>query len=240
MAAVVLAAAAAASPAAAQDWTVDATLYGWLPGITSSFDTDRGKVKSDVSGSDAIANLDFAFMGAMEARRGKWGFIGDLVYTDISADKPTEFGVLFRKGEVDTKLTMLSGYAAYRLQETDKVAVDVGAGFRAFWTDLDVTLQGAALKTRSWSDDQNWVVPLVTARVIVPFSDRWTGTLFGDFGGVSSDETTWQALATLHYAINDKWSVVAAYRYMDITYQIGDDDAEIELYGPALGVTYRF
>lgn len=233
-------AALAASPAAAQDWTFDATLYGWLPAISTSFDTARGTVESDVSASDAVDNLDFAFMGALEARRGKWGFIGDLVYSDISADKPTERGVLFRKGVVETRLTLLSGYAAYRLQETDKVALDVAAGFRAFWTDLEVTLEGARARTRRWSDDQNWAVPLVAARLTFPISERWKATLFGDFGGISSDETTWQALATLHYDINRSWSAVVAYRYMDVSYQIDGRDAEIELYGPALGVTFRF
>lgn len=233
-----------AGAAAAQDappgWSFDATLYAWLPALSSSLDTEFGTLDGDLSSSDAVSDLNFAFMGAVEARNGRWGLIGDLIYSDISTDSSTPRGLLYSKGVADSEMTVFSGYAAYRLHEDDKVAFDVAAGLRAFWVDLDFKLKGNLLETRRFGDSQNWVVPVVAARTLVKFSDKWTGGLFADLGGISSDETTWQALATVRYAINDDWSVVAAYRYMDISYQIGDDDASIELYGPAIGVTYRF
>lgn len=232
--------AVASAQEAAGGWTFDATLYAWLPALSSSLDTELGTLDADLSSSDVISNLDFAFMGALEARTGRWGFIGDLIYSDISMDSSTPRGVLFTKGVASTEMTVFSGYAAWRLHEDDKVAFDVAAGLRAFSVDLDFTLKGNLADTRRFGDSQSWAVPLVGARAIVKFSDRWTGTLMADLGGVSSDETTWQALATVRYAINDDWSVVAAYRYMDIAYQIDDKDTSIELYGPAIGVTWRF
>ncbi|MBP7242713.1 outer membrane beta-barrel protein [Amaricoccus sp.] len=244
IAAIAMAATAFGAAAAAQEfpggWTFDVTVYAWLPALSSSLDTKLGRLDADLSSGDVISNLDFAFMGALEARTGRWGFIGDLIYSDISMDSSTPRGLLFTKGVADTEMTVFSGYAAYRLHEDDKVAFDVAAGVRAFSVDLDFTLKGNLAETRHFGDSQSWAVPLVGARAIVKFSDRWTGTLFADLGGVSSDETTWQALATVRYAINDDWSAVAAYRYMDIDYQIDDKDASVELYGPAIGVVYRF
>ncbi|MBP7000520.1 hypothetical protein [Amaricoccus sp.] len=231
---------AATAQEAAGGWRLAATVYAWLPALSSSLDTEVGTLDGDVSSGDVISNLDFAFMGALEARTGRWGLIGDLIYSDISADGSTPRGLLFTKGVAQSEMTVFSGYATYRLHEDERVAFDAGVGLRGFSVDLDFTLKGNLARTRSFGDDQSWVVPLVAARAIVTFSDHWAGEIMADLGGTGSDETTWQALAILRYDINDRWSAVAAYRYMDIEYQIDDKDASIELYGPAIGVTYRF
>jgi opacity protein-like surface antigen len=51
---------------------------------------------------------------------------------------------------------------------------------------------------------------------------------------------TWQALATVDYAFRENWSAVFAYRYLNIEKTVGGNDTTIELYGPALGIAYRF
>lgn len=61
-----LAAFSAGGSAAAQEWRYDATLYAWVPAMDVNVDTRFfGEVDSQGSGSDAIAALDMAFMGAV-------------------------------------------------------------------------------------------------------------------------------------------------------------------------------
>ena len=57
-----------AAPAASQTagWSFALSPYVWVPGISTSTDAGRGSVYVDTSPSDALANLDFAFMGAAE------------------------------------------------------------------------------------------------------------------------------------------------------------------------------
>jgi opacity protein-like surface antigen len=231
-------------PALAQEasggWRFSATLYAWLPAMDSSLDTDLGTLDSTLSSSDAISGLEFAFMGTATAQRDRWSLIGDLVYSDISTDSPTPGGLLFSKGTADTALTAFSGYAAYRVAETEQGAIDLAAGFRLFSLDLDFTLRGALAETRRFGSSETWVLPVIGARAIFPIADRWTGTLFADVGAVSSDETTWQALARVDYAINSNWSAVLAYRYMDMRKPIDGNDASVELYGPIVGLSYTF
>ncbi len=231
-------------PAAAQDaagaWQFSATLYAWLPAVDSTLDTSLGTLDSSISSSDAIADLEFAFMGTATAQRDRWSLIGDLLYTDISTSASTPRGLLFSKGTADTQLTAFSGYAAYRVAESEQGALDLAAGFRLFSLDLDFTLQGELAETRKFGGSETWVLPLIGARAIFPFAERWTGTLFADVGAVNSDETTWQALARLDYAINDNWSAVLAYRYMDIQKPVRGNNASVELYGPVIGVSYKF
>ncbi len=235
-----------AAPAAAQsqDWTFAGSLYGWVPALSASTQTRFGTLDSDVSGSDALSDLDMAFMGTFEARRGKWGLIGDLLYVDMSSSTNTPFGLRFSDVETGVKTTAFSGYVTYRVYEDAKVAVDLGGGFRAFDVDLDLTFNpGDGPGSRpgeSRSDSKTWVDPLIAGRIIVPINEKWFATAFADFGGTGSDDMTWQALASVGYRFDARWSAQLAYRYMDIEKPIGGNDTSIELYGPLIGVTARF
>ena len=230
-----------AGPAAAQDtgWSFAGSLYGSIPGMSTSVDVPFGTVDGDVSGGDALSALDMAFMGAFEARRGRWGLLGDLLYANLSADQDTPFGA-FSSAEIETKLTAFSGYALYRVSETPRAAVDLGGGFRAFGLDLDTSLEGDAAEGRSFSDDADWVVPLATARAIIPFNEKWFATTFADVGGLSGSDMTWQLFASVGYRFNERWSTQLGYRYMDIEKEIDGDDVSLELYGPLAGFTARF
>lgn len=227
-----------AGPLAAQDsgWDYSATIYGWIPALDVTVDTPLGPVDGDMSGSDALSNLDMAFMGTFEARNGRWGFILDAIYSDLSVSNPTPLGV-FSDVTVDTKIAAISGYAAYRVYETNDVAIDLGAGFRAFGADVGVALNPGGPST---SDSENWVDPLLAARLAVNFNEDWFGTAFVDFGGTGSDDKTWQSLLSVGYRFNETWSTEFGYRQMDLTHDIGKQSTTINLSGPFIGATARF
>lgn len=232
-----------AGPALAADsgWHYDATLYAWVPGSSMSVDTDYGTLDADKSGSDALNQLDMAFMGTFEARNGRWGFIGDVIYADITTTEDTPFGRLYRDAELDTTMTAFSAYVAYRAAESETLAFDVAAGYRAFWVDIDGTLNSAGrARDRSASASDSWVVPIVGARLRAQFSDKWYGTVLADAGGFSGDDSTWQALASVGYRFNPRWSAQLGYRYMGVEKEIDGFDAEMDLYGPLIGVTAQF
>jgi len=229
-------------PAVAQSagWDYQATLYGWVPGLSATVDTQFGQVDSKATGSDVLDNLDFAFMGVFEARHERWSLIADLLYTKLSASQNTPLGLAFSSAEVKTKLGALSGYALYRVYDGPGASIDLGGGFRAFGVDLDLSLNPGARPGRSSSSSDSWVDPLIAGRIIIPFDDSWFATAFADFGGTASDDQTWQALATVGYRFNDKWSVQAGYRQMDLEHTLGGNDSTISLSGPFIGGSFRF
>lgn len=235
---------ALAAPASAQDgaWTYKATVYAWIPGIDTSFETLKfGTVEGNQSSNDVLSDLNFAFMGTMEAQTGRFSLIGDLIYASISMAADTPKGALFSEGVVKTSVTALSGYGMYRVSTDPALAFDLGVGFRAFSVDATATLVGAALETQSVGGDSSWVDPLVAARLIVPFNESWTGMLFGDIGGAGSSNT-WQTIATVNYRLSDAWTMNAGYRYMSIEKDLGDAGVPttISLSGPLIGFTYNF
>jgi opacity protein-like surface antigen len=233
--------AAAAGPAAAQsnDWTFYLSQYLCITDPTVPAHTPNGEVSQTLSFSDAIENLEFAFMGTVEARNGPWSVIGDLLYFKLAEVASTPNQVLFSDVDVESKTTVLSSYLTYRAYSTDTMVFDVGAGFRAFWTSLDTTFVGAAAPTESFSQDKNWVDPVVAARVRMAFNDQWFGTLMLDAGGYD-DSTTWQALATVGYRLNDQWTFLGGYRYLQAEWDTDFGETSLEFSGPILGVAYRF
>ena len=229
------------APALAQDnsWTYDLSIYLWFSGTGITADTPKGEVDAELSFSDALQDLDFAFMGAVEARNGPWGIIGDLIYMNLTADDPTPKGLAFSEAAVGTKMTVLTGVLAYRIHEDENIALDLGAGFRGFWGDNDITLVGAGAPTETFSQTKNWVDPIVAARMRVAFSDQWFATVLLDAGG-TGDTSTWQALATVGYLLNEKWALQGGYRYINAEWDTDFGTTSMDFSGPILGVTYRF
>lgn len=232
-----------AGSSSAQDgqWEFATTVYVWGSGIDSSIETSRGPIESEIEFGDILKDLDMAFMGVFEARRGNWGFVGDLIYTDLSSTTATPFGALFAAADVDTRMTTFSGYALYRAVDGPTGSMDVGGGIRANSLDIDVTLQPGTLPLEAFSVGDSWVDPLVAARVKVPLSDRWYATAFVDVGGFGIDsDLTWQVVGTVGYDITDRWSVRMGYRHMSTERTSGGRDIELELSGPIVGATARW
>ena len=230
----------AATPAAAQEWTFRGTVYGWLPALDTSVDTARGTVSGELSMSDVLDALDMAFMGVLEARYGRWGVIGDLTYANLSSSASINPASGFEGADIGTRLTIFSGYGVYRVAETPQISLDLGAGFRAFSMALDVDLDsGARGQDLDLGIDGQWTVPILAARIVAPFSERWFGTAVVD-AGAWLDDSTWQALATLGYNFNARWSMQAGYRYMNIETQVSGRDVSLDMSGPIIGVSARF
>lgn len=97
-----------APAASAEDWRYSLTTYLWTTktGISAEAPTG-GAVEGELSFIDALKDLDFAFMGAFEARRGKLSLFSDAMYFKLS---PTN---TLPGGAVDlamrTQMTVISG-----------------------------------------------------------------------------------------------------------------------------------
>jgi hypothetical protein len=93
-AAAALCASAATWPAvAATDppdaWQFQAMLDLYLPTIggTTTFPPTGGGDGAGIDAATILNNLKMAFMGAFEARKGRWGVLTDVLYVDLGNSK---------------------------------------------------------------------------------------------------------------------------------------------------------
>jgi len=224
-------------------WQYTWTAYGWFPGVTTTVETPIGEVKAEVDFDEVLETLDMAFLGAFEARNGRFSLIGDLQFFDVSAETERAPGS-FIGAEIDSQLLIFSAYATYALVDSDDLRFDVGGGLR--YNDISVEaqlLQEGGTASAPFEDDGGWADLLLAARVYRQFNDKWYGIGYVDIGGFGigdSSELTWQLSAGAGYEFNDKWSMVGGYRYYSVEH--GDElvTSKIEVSGPFLGVQIKF
>ncbi|KAA6185415.1 hypothetical protein F2Q65_08820 [Thiohalocapsa marina] len=232
-----------AAPAAAQDsgWSFAVSPYLWAPGIESAVETQWGTVGVDMSTSDVLSDLDLAFMGAFEARNGRWGLIADLFYAELSQSRANPLGPLFTRGRIETSAKALSGYAGYRVSEKERLAVDALVGFRVTDLELDLSLSPGVLPGQRLGVSGTWVDPVIGVRARVAIGENWFATTLADLGGFGGDsDQTWQVLAIVGYQLDARWSVQGGWRWFSAEHELEGLDVETDFSGPLLGLTARF
>ena len=232
----------AAGPAFTQEggWNYSASLYLFTPSTTVGTTTPGGRpVEGTLSFSDALSNLDFAFMGAFEASNGRWSLLADYMLNDLSFGNSTPGGG-FAGVNTTFKTQILTGLVAYRAYETPTVQLDLAGGFRWFDAEASLTALPGLFPGGTTAIQEDWIDPLVGARVRFDISDRWAGTVYADYGGFSSSSETWQATLTADYALNENWDLRIGYRYLSVDHLTNGNDFSFKQSGPVFGATYRF
>lgn len=242
------------------EWRFQAALYGYFPDIggTTTFPPHNQSKSVTADIGSILDSLKFAFMGSLEARKGRWGAFGDVVYMDVGNTKQGERN--FQLGHVgipaDVSASVgfdLKGWVAtmagtYRMVGDQDFTAD--ALFGARWLDMSLklnwTLAGnigpIAPPDRAGTreaDDSNFDAIIgVKGRKTFGADNRWFVPYYLDIGAGQS-KFTWQAYAGLGYTFG--WGdVLAAWRYIDYDMKSGDAIQELDFNGPAVAVVFRW
>jgi hypothetical protein len=246
----------AAQTQADEPWTFQFALYGWVPAISgdSSYPARTGGASVDVSMGDVLDALEFALMGNLEARKGKWGIWNDLVYASFGASKNgsrdfTIGGSLPVGVTADLKLDVKSWIwtfaGVYNVAETPDLVADVVFGTRYIdlSNELDWTLSsdvGSVPRSGSASSGlNNWdAIVGVKGRYMFGDQRRWFVPYYLDVGAGES-KFTWQFNAGIGYAF-DWGAVVASWRYLDYDFKSSSKVDTMSFNGPLVGVAFRW
>jgi opacity protein-like surface antigen len=233
-------------------WQFEATPYLFGAGLDGTVGVRGVEAEVDAELEDIFDNLDSAFMGTIELRRGRFGLLLDGLYFKLKDEGAQSWsgpaGIGSATGELEATSTMrvYQVAAAYRIGERTTVDLIAGARYTQVDAELDLTVTTAGLLpggARSVSDDRSWWDPVIGARVLIPIGERWTAVLYGDFGGfdVGSD-STYQLIAGLNWQFAQHFSLKAGYRYIYQDYEDDDDGFKWDMaaYGPYLGLGIRF
>ena len=80
----------AAAQSSNEPWQFGAAVYGWFPTIAGNTSFPSGPGGGDItfSARQVLDSLEFGVMGALEARKGHWGIVTDLLYkTPVPASR---------------------------------------------------------------------------------------------------------------------------------------------------------
>jgi opacity protein-like surface antigen len=244
-AALALAALTVPGPAAqAQESETEVLLTGYL--FASALD-GRASVTStlppadiELSFSDVLEDLDFGVMSALELRRGKWSFVGDLMYSRVSPSGSVPTAPPLGAALEQRSLT-LQGTVYFRVHEDANLFVDLGAGLRRWSVDNTAAVSLGGVPVATFADSEDWVDPVVAARMNARLGEATSLTLAADYGsfGGGSDET-WQLLGTLNWQKSDRVTLRAGYRVLSVDHLDNGFVYDVRMNGPVFGMTYRF
>ena len=249
-----------APPARAEDpntdgWQFKAAPYIWAVSLDGDMTVKGNTVAVDVNIIDIIKESDsiFALEGYFEARKGRWGGFIDGTYADLSMGGnvgPLSTDVDFTYALVDFAVfyrvgTWPLGGASANNGQNLSLEVLAGGRYTSMDVELDISTPGPSTVV---DKRQDWVDPIVGARVFLDLTDDLSLVFRGDIGGfgVGSD-FTWNVAGLLFYDFDlfgKDASVVAGYRVLDQDFEDGSGANkfayDVTTHGPVLGMVIRF
>lgn len=226
------------------DWQWRATVYAWLPSVSGSTILDLGG-GSTITTDQILDALDFAFMGQVDVRKGRWGAFTDYIHLDFSEDM-TFNPLLDVTLESDMRLkgssvTLVGTYAAI-----DKPGYQMQLLGGARYLNLDAQIDWQA------SGNLGIVNPSGSQPVKLDYWDAIIGVRGrADFGegpwyvpyyldvGAGDSDVTWQAYTGVGYRFG--WGdVTAVYRVLDYDFESDSLIRDLDFAGPAVGLSVRW
>lgn len=216
-------------------WKVTLEPYIWALGNKVRIATDQYD-RSDFTGYiDALFNqYQYGFLGAVKVYRKRWGFYTDAHFVRLK-DKARELGLPYTS---DIRQFLIESSLLYRLgDDVNFTELFLGARYFRMKSHVDVAVAG------KFKDLFEWVDPMAGVRVSrgIGKRQRWRWQISGDVSGFDlGSDFTWQASAGLVYRWNERRSVSAGYRHLDIKYFDPPRRYESRMSGPYLGFAYHF
>jgi len=230
-----------ASPATPEGWQFAVSPYLWLSGIHGTVGVGGRDASVHAGFGDIVSNLNLGLMAATELRRKRLLLLTDMMWIKLSEDKAlaeNQVGEITAKSRVQN--FMLAPEVGYRFIEQPRFNVDAFTGFR-YWhlgssLEFEPNLLGQKLST-----SQNWVDPLLGARLQTPLSPKLRFTVFGDVGGFGAgSQLEWQVAGLLGYQVNRRFTLQAGYRYLDVNYRSTEFKYDVAMSGLLLGTMIHF
>jgi len=230
------------------EWQHGIAIYGWGAGMGGHTASGTGV---DVGFDTLLDNLDMAFMGSYQARKGRWSIMTDVLYLDLSADKQLDLippigGDIINvttDASADVKSLILHLGGGYNLYNREDTTVDFifGARYLDLSMDLlftfDLGLPDLEPTLPLSESGEVWDA-FIGLKGNISLGDRWFIPYYADVGTGDSD-FTWQATAGIAYKAADWADIALVYRYL--AWDIGGDVIDdLDFSGPALGVIFRF
>ena len=223
-------------------WEFEFTPYLWLAGIEGDVRSGRFSTGGvEASFTDIFQDLNAAFMGTFEARKGRWGILLDTMYLNLSATGETPDRAI---GDVDVKLTqgLYSLAGLYRVVEKP-FALDLLAGVRYGTLSADLDIEPGKypqiMQGRSASDRLHWWDGFAGMRALIPLSENWSAVGYFDIGGGGSN-FTFQAIAGVNYQISKHFVIKGGHRYLAIDVEDSAFVYDVKIAGPYLALGIRF
>jgi hypothetical protein len=229
----------------ADQWRFTLAPYAWLAGQSGSVGTLPGLPPADIDvdfHDDILGNINGALFLLGEVRKGKWGGMVDIAYTDIEDEDATPVQILWKAATVQTTSWIVSAAGLYRFWEEDRAYMEGVAGVRYWRIDSRIALSGGPAPAVERTNKEDWIDPVLglKGRSFLGGSKFFVdgGLTVGGFT-VGSD-FMWDAYANLGYQWTRTFATTVGYRYLDVDYSNDGFVYDVAQDGILLGLGWQW
>jgi len=184
-------------------------------------------------------------MIAVEAHKGNWGIMGDLVSATLqnSGSIPISGGIATVADKITVQQTILTGAFTYTLANTKDVYADALLGVRS--VDVTATLSGSLEGTpdkESISKTTSTIDPIIGAKGRYRIADSsWYIPAYADIGGGGgTTNVTWQLMAGIGKTFTKAIDASLTYRALYYDMKDGGILQKTTMQGPQVAVSFKF
>ena len=212
-------------------------LFGSLTGDAAVFPSQS--VPLNLGFGDLVQNLEAGALIHAEVWKGKWGFMGDLIWLRLGADVTLP---LSRVVDVEVDEVIVEGFLGHRISRPGR-RLDLFAGIRYWDLALDLELEDTP---RALDLGDSWVDPVVGGRVLQDLAEEWFLTARADFGGFGiGSDFSWNVQGGVGYDLSEWFSLVAQYKALGVDFANDETGLDFLSYdtvthGPVIGFVFKF
>jgi hypothetical protein len=228
-----------------EKWEYKITPYGWLAGQKGTVATLPGFPPADIDVGfldDIAGNINGSMSVKTELRKGHWGAMADISYSDIEDETATANTILWQTVSSRTKSWIVSLAGQYRLFEYPGTFMDAIGGIRYWSVDSRLALRGGPAQDREISHKEDWFDPILGLRDQSFLGNSkffLSGELFIGGFGIGSD-FMWDACVNLGYQMTESVDITLGYRYMDVDYEKGEFLYDVSQDGMIMSLGWQF
>lgn len=231
-----------APPVEEDGWNVALMPYFWFAGLDGDVGFNGNVGEVDMDFGDIWDTLEFGLMGAAHFQKGKWGFQLDGIWMQLEDDAKLQ-GPINADLNAEIEMARIQGLITYELFDNGPTQIYVKGGAAWFYMSLDFDVKGGRGLGRGidGSESESFIDPMFAAVLHHDLTERWYIDVRGQIGGfgVESD-FIWQVGGFLGYRINERYSIGAGYRHLDIDYRQKDFVFDASMSGPYVGGKIQF
>lgn len=186
---------------------------------------------------DILDNLELGFFGSFAAKGERLGFIGNILYVGVEAQKSMDNADTSASLKAEVSALVLSAAMGWEFYESPVSNINGVLGVR--WlnldTDFDLTVDSFGEASSGESEDiWNAVIGIQGKSYL---SKRWYINYYADIGAGDSGYT-WQATTSLGYQFSNL-DVILGYQYLE--WALEDTlIKELTVSGPAIGIRFNW